>query len=120
MQKIVLYGNGALTKDLLQFNAQYALYDIVAIIDDSKDKKTTNDITILETRFFNQIVNVFSGVFSILILGGSFLALNWKLGLSIIGFGIITTIIPLFFSQKINLKQLEYSDSISSLKSQTL
>lgn len=47
MQKIVLYGNGALTKDLLQFNAQYALYDIVAIIDDSKDKKTTNDITIL-------------------------------------------------------------------------
>ena len=45
MQKIVLYGNGALTKDLLQFNAQYALYDIVAIIDDSKDKKTTNDIT---------------------------------------------------------------------------
>lgn len=75
----------------------------------------TNDITILETRFFNQIVNVFSGIFSILILGGSFLALNWKLGLSIIGFGIITTIIPLFFSQKINLKQLEYSDSISSL-----
>lgn len=47
MQKIVLYGNGALTKDLLQFNAQYALYDIVAIIDDSKDKKTINDITIL-------------------------------------------------------------------------
>lgn len=57
MQKIVLYGNGALTKDLLQFNAQYALYDIVAIIDDSKDKKDANDVTILSFDEFKSAYN---------------------------------------------------------------
>lgn len=47
MEKIVLYGNGALTKDLLQYNTQYALYDIVAIIDDSGDRNTNSGLAIL-------------------------------------------------------------------------
>ena len=50
----------------------------------------TNDITILETRFFNQIVSLISNVFSIAILGASFLALNKKLAIAILLFGIIT------------------------------
>lgn len=73
----------------------------------------TNDITILETRFFNQIVSLISNVFSIAILGASFLALNKKLAIAILLFGIITMFVPAAFSKELNAKNLLYSEYMS-------
>ena len=50
-----------------------------------------------------------------LILGSSFLLLNYKLGIPIIVFGLLTMAIPFIFNEKINEKQLAYSNSISEL-----
>ena len=47
MNNIVLYGNGALTKDLICYNDKYRLYNIVAIIDDSKEHKTNSKVRVL-------------------------------------------------------------------------
>lgn len=73
----------------------------------------TNDITILENRFYNQIVSLISGVFSIAILGSSFFALNAKLATAILGFGIVSMFVPVAFSKSLNEKNLIYSDNIS-------
>lgn len=73
----------------------------------------TNDITILETRFYSQVVGLISSVFSITILGTSFIALNVKLAVAIIVFGIITMFVPVVFSKKLNEKNLIYSNNIS-------
>ena len=73
----------------------------------------TNDITILETRFYSQIVGLISSVFSITILGTSFVALNAKLAIAILIFGAITMFVPVVFSEKLNEKNLIYSNNIS-------
>ena len=73
----------------------------------------TNDISMLETRFYNQIIGLISDTFSILILGSSFLALNVKLASAILIFGIISMCVPSVFSKKLNEKNLIYSTKIS-------
>ncbi|WP_066925691.1 ATP-binding cassette domain-containing protein [Murdochiella massiliensis] len=73
----------------------------------------TNDITLLETRFYNQILGLISGLFSLAILGTSFVALNAKLAIPIIGFGIVAMFVPAVFSRKLNEKSLQYSNAIS-------
>ena len=73
----------------------------------------TNDITILETRFYNQIVGLISSIFSIVILGTSFFALNVKLAATIISFGVLTMFVPAVFSKNLNSKNLTYSNRIS-------
>ncbi|MBQ9929630.1 MAG: ABC transporter ATP-binding protein [Oscillospiraceae bacterium] len=72
----------------------------------------TNDILLLEQRFFNQIMGLISGIFSIVILGWSFVALNAKLAAAIILFGFSTMLIPIFFSRLLNGKNLEYTRKI--------
>lgn len=73
----------------------------------------TNDITLLEQRFFNQIISLISGIFSIAILGTSFIALNVKLAFAILAFGFITMFVPIAFSKKLNQKNLNYSTEVS-------
>ena len=73
----------------------------------------TNDITILETRFYNQIVSLISGIFSLAILGTSFFALSWKLATAIISFGLVSMFVPFFFSKKMNEKNMKFSNAIS-------
>ena len=73
----------------------------------------TNDVLLLEQRFFNQIIGLISGVFSVLILGYSFVALNAVLAWSIIGFGIFTMFVPLAFSAILNSKNLAYTKKIA-------
>lgn len=73
----------------------------------------TNDINILESRFYNQIVGLISSVFSILILETSFFALNAKLAAAILAFGILTMFVPVFFSKNLNEKNFVYSANIS-------
>lgn len=73
----------------------------------------TNDVTLLETRFFDQLLNLVGGIFSIVILGTSFIALNAKLAVPILSFGFFATLVPIVFSKKLNEKSLYYSNSIS-------
>ena len=73
----------------------------------------TNDINLIETRFFNQIISLISGVISIIILGASFFALNIKLATAIIAFGVIAMLVPSVFSAQLNKKNLQYSSKIS-------
>lgn len=74
----------------------------------------TNDILLLEQRFLNQIMGLISGIFSIAILGYSFVALNPKLATAIIGFGALTIFVPVFFSNKLNSKNIIYTKKIAS------
>ena len=73
----------------------------------------TNDITLLEQRFFSQLIGLFSSLFSVLILGYSFVALNSKLAYTIIGFGVITMLIPAFFSKRLNSKNIIFTHKIA-------
>ncbi len=73
----------------------------------------TNDIAILESRFFNQVVALISNIFSIVILGASFLALNTKIAIAILLFGVATMFVPVIFSKRLNEKNLRYSNKIS-------
>lgn len=73
----------------------------------------TNDITLLETRFYNQLLGLISGLFSLAILGTSFVALNEKLAVPIISFGLVAMFVPAFFSRRLNDKSLQYSNAIS-------
>lgn len=73
----------------------------------------TNDISLLETRFYSQIISIVSGFFSIAIMGSAFLTLNVKLAEAILIFGIVTMFVPLAFSKNLNGKSLEYSIATS-------
>lgn len=73
----------------------------------------TNDINLIETRFFNQIINLVSNVFSLAILGTSFIILCPSLAVAILLFGLLSMSIPLIFSKKLNEKNLSYSQTIS-------
>ncbi len=73
----------------------------------------TNDITLLETRFYNQLIGIVSGLFSLAILGTSFVALSAKLAFPIIGFGVVSMLVPVFFSKLLNDRSMAYSNAIS-------
>lgn len=74
----------------------------------------TNDILLLEQRFLNQIMGLISGVFSIAILGYSFVVLNPKLAWAIIGFGALTILVPICFSKVLNHKNTVYTKKIAA------
>ena len=74
----------------------------------------TNDITLLENRFYNQVISLISGVFSIAIMGTSFIVMNPKLACAILAFGVVSMFVPVFFSKKLNDKNLLFSKKISS------
>lgn len=73
----------------------------------------TNDINLLETRFLNQVINLISGIISLVILGTSFLVLNLKLAIAIMAFGVVAMFVPLAFSKTLNEKNLVYSRNVS-------
>lgn len=73
----------------------------------------TNDINLFETRFLNQVIALCSGLFSLVIMGTSFVILNAKLAAAIISFGIVAMLVPLFFSKPLNEKSLTYLKKVS-------
>lgn len=73
----------------------------------------TNDISLLETKFYNQVVAVISNVFSIFIMGMSFITLNVQLAVAILAFGVVSMFIPVFFSKMLNKYNLTFSKKIS-------
>ncbi len=78
-----------------------------------------NDITLIEQRFFNQIVSLISSIFSVVILGASFVALNAKLAIAILLFGIISMFVPIVFSKNLNEKNLNFSKAVSKFTQKT-
>lgn len=75
----------------------------------------TNDIHIIEQRFFSNIIDLIMGIFSVLILGSSFLALNPMLGILVLVFGVSVMFIPPLFSKRLGGKNLVYSNNLSKL-----
>lgn len=73
----------------------------------------TNDVNLFENRYLNQIISLISNVFSVAILGASFLALNRKLALAILAFGVVSMFVPLSFARELNRKSLAWSNVIS-------
>lgn len=73
----------------------------------------TNDLSLMEQRYIIPIINLLSAIFSILILGSSFIILNAKLAIAILISGLIAMLIPIIFSEELNKKNLKYSDTIS-------
>lgn len=74
----------------------------------------TNDISLLEMRFYEAAMSLVSDICSIVILASSFVILNPKLGAAVIIFGICTMIVPVLFSKKLNSTSLNYSNKIST------
>lgn len=80
----------------------------------------TNDINILEQKYFENWFSLIANCFSIIILGGSFLTLNPKIGGSIFIFGFIALIIvPIAFNKKLNVLNLKYSGVLSEFTQRT-
>lgn len=75
----------------------------------------TNDVLLLEQRYFNQIMGLVSGIFSIAILGYSFVALNSTLAFAIIGFGFVTMFVPAAFARRLNTKNTVYTKKIAAM-----
>lgn len=75
----------------------------------------TNDIVIIEQRLFNRIFGVISSIFSIAILGASFMVLNRKLAMAIMAFGTFAMFVPVVYSKTLSRVNLTYSKRLSSL-----
>lgn len=73
----------------------------------------TNDITIIEQRFFSNVISVISQFFSIIILGSTFFSMNRKLAVLMFLFGIIVVFVPPIFARKLNDTNLAYSKNLS-------
>lgn len=72
-----------------------------------------NDITILEQKYFDGLFGLIGGLFSLVILGVSFVALNIKLATAILAFGFITMFVPIAFANTLSSKNLKYSLKLS-------
>ena len=72
----------------------------------------TNDIHILEQKYVQSLFGFLSGIFSLVILGASFLTLNWVIGGFIIAFGVLSMAVPFIFGKVLNAKNYLYSVSL--------
>ncbi len=72
-----------------------------------------NDINILEQKYFEGLFGLIGGIFSLVILGLSFVALNPLLAVAIIGFGLVTMFVPVAFASTLSSRNLKYSTKIS-------
>lgn len=72
-----------------------------------------NDITILEQKYFDGLFGLIGGLFSLVILGMSFVALNAQLATAILAFGFITMFVPIAFANTLSSRNLKYSMKLS-------
>lgn len=79
----------------------------------------TNDINILEQKYFEGLFNLISGIFALVILGTSFVMLNAKIAVAIISFGLITMFVPTAFANLLSTKNLFYSNTLSRFSQKT-
>lgn len=79
-----------------------------------------NDVELLEQKYYYNILGLIGNVFSVIILGGSLVILNKKIALFVVGFGVLSLLVPIIFSKKMNEVSLTYSETrakfVQSLK----
>jgi ATP-binding cassette subfamily C protein len=73
----------------------------------------TNDINILEQKYFDGLFDLISGIFALVILATSFVMLNVKIAVAILSFGLITMFVPTVFRNILSSKNLFYSNNLS-------
>lgn len=73
----------------------------------------TNDIVIIEQRYFNNVISLCSNVISLLILGTTFFSMTPKLAVFVFLFSVLVMFVPLVFSRKLNATNLTYSNNLS-------
>lgn len=73
----------------------------------------TNDISLIENKYFSNIISIFASSISILILSANFINMNIKLASIVIIFSLFAISIPLIFNKKLNDSSLIYSTSLS-------
>lgn len=69
----------------------------------------TNDITLIENRYIESFLSIISSALSIVVLSGSFLTLNITLAAFILGFGVLSLSVPIFFSRLLNRMSYAWS-----------
>lgn len=73
----------------------------------------TNDIAIIEQRYFNNIISLCSNIISLLILGSTFFTMTPKLATFVFIFSVLVMFVPAAFSKKLNSSNLIYSNNLS-------
>ena len=73
----------------------------------------TNDINLLEQKYLNAIFGLTSGVFSLVIMGATFINMNVRIGAFILSFGLVSMLVPVFFTKLLNAKNFKYSYEMS-------
>ncbi len=73
----------------------------------------TNDINLLEQKYLNAVFGLISGIFSLVIMGAAFLRMNLQIGIYIVAFGIVSMLVPVFFTRLLNGKNSKYSYEMS-------
>ncbi len=73
----------------------------------------TNDITIIEQRYFSNIIGLITNSIRVLILGMSFFTMNYKLAIVVISFSAVVMFVPTSFSKLLNKSNLAYSNDVS-------
>ena len=79
----------------------------------------TNDIHILEQKYLESVFGFLSGLFALVILGASFITLNWIIGVFIIAFGIVSMAVPFFYGKLLNAKNYIYSTTLGRFTQRT-
>lgn len=72
----------------------------------------TNDVTLMEQRCFEQLLSLIGNVFSIVILGGSFMSLDKTLGTAVLCFGLTVSLVPALFQRKMAEKSSDYAAAL--------
>ena len=72
----------------------------------------TNDITLIEQRGFEQVLSLMGNIFSIVILGGSFVSLDPALGGAVLIFGLTVAVVPALFQRQLAKKSAAFSAAL--------
>lgn len=73
----------------------------------------TNDITLLEQRYFSNIISVVSQVISLVILSASFSTLDSTIAVFVLSFGACVMVIPAICSRYLSKINLQYSNAFA-------
>ena len=73
----------------------------------------TNDINLIEQKYLNAVFGLISGLFSLVIMGATFIRMNLRIGVFIVGFGLVSMFVPIFFTKLLNKKNFTYSYEMS-------
>jgi len=73
----------------------------------------TNDITIIEQRYFSNVIGLIANIFSVVILVSRFFTMNKVLAAYVFSFNLLVMLIPVLFAKRLNKANLDYSNSLS-------